>query len=189
MKKLLVQLFTIIIIGAVFSANIAKAQSLSVSEIRIGLMAHSVDRPGPNNEPLNFTRIEDISFEMLFFLPDIDAFTWIGSPRINLGTTINSKGRESKIHLGLTWQAKIFDSGFFVEGTLGGAVHNGALNGVSEPLRNLGSRFLFYEAIGIGYEFSDNLTAILFAEHASNANFVQPNEGISNIGLKMGISF
>ncbi len=186
-KIILLLLFTL------FGLNNANAQSEfqtnPVSEVRLGVMAHSVDRPGPNNEPLNFTRIENISFEVLFRSPEIDAFKWIGSPRINLGTTINTNGRESKIHLGLTWKVQIFETPLFIEGTFGAAVHNGALNGVSEPARNLGSRFLFYEAAGIGMDINDNMNIILFAEHASNANIAQPNEGISNIGVKMGFVF
>ncbi|MCF6343463.1 MAG: acyloxyacyl hydrolase [Devosiaceae bacterium] len=165
------------------------AQNSPISEIRLGIAAHSVDRPGPNDEPLNFTRLEDIAFEVLFFSPDIDAFSWIGSPKINFGTTINTNGRESKIHLALTWQLPIFETGFFVEGTLGAAIHNGAIDGVVEPARRLGSRFLFYEAAGIGYRFNDNMNVIIFAEHASNANLVQPNSGISNIGIKFGYIF
>ncbi len=160
-----------------------------ISEIRAGIMAHSVDRPGPNGEILNLTRLEDVSFEMLFFSPQIVVFKWIGSPKINLGTTINTQGRESEIHLGLTWQAQIFDTGVFVEGTLGGAIHNGALDGVVEPARKLGSRVLFYEAAGIGYNFSDNMNIIVFAEHASNANLASPNMGLSNLGVKFGYKF
>ena len=181
--------FLILFFASTFTASSTNAQNLPISEIRAGIMAHSVDRRGPNNEPLNFTRIEDISFEVLFFSPNIDAFTWMGSPKINLGTTINTNDRESKIHLGLTWQVDIFDTDFFIEGTLGAAIHNGALDGVAEPARRLGSRFLFYEALGIGYNFSDNMNVIIFAEHASNANITFPNDGISNIGVKFGYLF
>jgi len=188
MKKWL-QKFLLFILMAIFAINNAFAQGLAISEIRAGIMAHSVDRPGPNGELLNFTRLEDISFEVLFHSPNIDAFTWIGSPKINFGTTINTQGRESKIHLALTWQAQIFDSSFFVEGTFGVAVHNGAIDGVVEPARRLGSRVLFYEAAGIGMNISDNMNAIIFAEHASNANLSSPNDGISNIGAKIGFVF
>ncbi len=177
-------------LSLVFSANNnALAQEFGISEVRAGIMAHSVDRPGPNGEILNLTRLEDVSFEILFSSPQIDAFKWIGSPKINLGTTINTQGLESKIHLGLTWQAQIFDTGLFVEGTLGAAVHNGALDGVVEPARKLGSRVLFYEAAGIGYNISDNMNIIIFAEHASNANLALPNMGLSNLGVKFGYKF
>ena len=191
-KKLLsILLFSSSILG--MSMSIANAQvnmqGFGISEIRAGVLAHSVDRPGPNDEPLNLTRIEDISFEILFFSPNIDAFKWIGSPRPNLGATINTKGRESKAHFALTWSANIFDSGFFVEGSLGAAIHNGALDGVTEPARKLGTRVLFYEAAGIGYNIGDDFNIILFAEHASNANLASPNKGLSNLGIKLGYKF
>ena len=92
-------------------------------------------------------------------------------------------------HLGLTWQLPIFDSGFFIEGTLGAAIHNGALSGAVAPARNLGCNVLFYEAAGIGTRVADNLNVILSWEHASNGNLCAPNRGLTNIGVKLGYTF
>ncbi len=197
MKNILQKISTIFILTTtIFILGVSNlyaqnnyTQNGFISEFRAGVLFHSVDRPGPNGEALNLTRFEDISFEVLFASPDVDVFRWIGSPRPNFGATINLNGRESKIHLALTWQMQIFESNFFIEGSLGAALHDGAISGVSEPARNLGSRILFYEALGLGMNITNNMNIILFAEHASNANLVQPNNGLSNIGVKLGYKF
>ncbi len=167
----------------------ASAQDFGVAEIRGGFLAHSVDEKGPGGELLNFTRWEDISVELLFQSPDADLFRWIGSPKPNLGATVNFGGRESMIHLGLTWQVPVFDTPVFIEGTFGGALHNGALTNANAPARDLGCSLLFYESAGIGMNVSDNATVMLAWEHASSANICAPNRGLTNIGVKVGYKF
>lgn len=96
-----------------------------VDEIRIGIHAHDVSYAAlPFKFDYDLSQIEDLSFDVLFTSPDIDAFRWIGSPRPDLGVTINLDGQDSLAHLGLTWHLPVFDTPFYVEGTFGGAVHN-----------------------------------------------------------------
>jgi len=169
--------------------NAASAQDFGLAEIRGGFSAHSVDEEGPNGELLNFSRWEDISVDFLFKTPDADLFRWIGSPKPNLGATVNFAGRESMMHLGLTWQVPVFDTPVFIEGTFGGALHNGALTTANAPARELGCSLLFYESAGIGVNVSDNATVMLAWEHASSANICAPNRGLTNIGVKVGYKF
>ena len=138
---------------------------------------------------MNLSRLQDVSFEILFKSPDLDVFRWIGSPRPNVGVTANFAGLESKAHLALTWQLPIFDTAFFVEGSFGAAIHNGALTGAVYPARNLGCLFQFYEAAGIGMHVTDQVNVLLSVEHASTADICTPNRGISNIGVKVGFKF
>lgn len=170
-------------------AGAASAEDFGLYELRGGLMAHSADEPAPNGFVFNFSRLEDVNLDALFYSPNIDAFRWIGSPKINLGGNLNLSGRESHIHLGLTWQVPLGDTPFFVEGTFGGAIHNGNLTNATYPARALGSRVLFYEEIGIGAVFEGGWTALATVEHASNANLAQPNRGLTNMGLKFGKRF
>jgi len=165
------------------------AANFIISEIRAGVLAHSIDERGPNGELLNLSRLEDISFEILFFSPDIDAFRWIGSPRPSLGVTLNLAGRENLAHLGLTWQLPIFETAFFLEGTLGAALHDGALNGATFPARNLGCRVMIYESGGLGMNIGENFTIIAQIEHTSSAKLCMPNEGLTNLGIKVGYKF
>ncbi len=165
------------------------AGDLGISEFRAGVLVHSIDERGPNGEILNLSRLQDVSFEILFRSPDTDFFRWIGSPRPNLGATLNLGGLESMAHLGLTWQVPIFDTPFYIEGTLGAAIHNGAFDGATFPARNLGCLVQFYEAGGIGMNVSDNMTLTLSIEHASTAKLCMPNEGLTNLGVRVGYRF
>lgn len=185
---------------SLFGTLSAQAQSLTtpnpfadvVDEVRIGLHAHDVSNilfPLPWDYKLD--QIEDVSFDVLFKSPDIDAFRWIGSPRPDLGVTINMDGQDSLLHLGLTWQLPIFETPLYLEGAFGGAVHNGYLNGSPDPTRyaNFGCRVNFYERYGIGAHVNENITATLTYEHTSNNGWCERNQGLSNVGLRVGWKF
>ncbi len=179
--------------GAMGQGDVARNMPIPdmfpVSEFRAGILAQSIDEPGPDGFFINLARIEDISFEILFLSPDMDVFRWLGSPRPNMGITINLGGLESMAFLGLTWQVPVLDGSFYLEGTLGGAVQNGILSGASYPARNLGCSVLFYEAAGIGANVFDSMTATLVLEHASSANLCMPNQGLTNLGIRIGYKF
>ena len=164
-----------------------------VDEIRIGISAHDVDYAAL---PFRFSdyklnQIEDLTFDVLFTSPDIDVFRWIGSPRPDLGATINLDGQDSLLHLGLTWHLPVFDTPFYLEGTFGAAANNGYLTGSPDPTRfaNFGCRVNFYERYGIGANLSENVTATVTYEHTSNNGWCQENQGLSNFGVRMGWKF
>ncbi|MBU1175621.1 MAG: acyloxyacyl hydrolase [Alphaproteobacteria bacterium] len=164
----------------------------AVSDLRAGVFAHDVYGNWiPNPLELDFSQIEDIHAEVLLLLPELDAVRWMGSPKLNLGGTVNLDGQESHAHLALTWQVPVFDTPGFVEASIGGAVHNGILTGPPPTApgmaRPLGSRFLFYTSLGIGVNFNENAYGLLSYEHISNAELASPNFGVSNLGIKLGI--
>ena len=182
------------------SGSAAQAQSLLspepfagiVDEIRLGISAHDVSYTlfaKPWEYKLD--QIEDVTFDILFTSPDIDAFRWIGSPRTDLGVTINLDGQDSLAHLSLTWQLPVFDTPFYIEGAFGGAIHNGYLTGSPDPTQraNFGCRINFYERYGVGAHLSENVTASLLYEHSSNNGWCDANQGLSNVGLRMGWKF
>lgn len=162
-----------------------------VDEIRIGLNAHDVHHaalPFLVNE-WRVDRIEDVSFDVLFTSPSLDAFYWIGSPRPEIGATINMAGADSLAHLSLTWQLPVFDTPLYLEASLGGAIHNGELTGAAPGRKNFGCRVNFYERWGVGMNLSDNATATLTYEHTSNNGWCDANDGLSNVGLRLGWKF
>jgi lipid A 3-O-deacylase len=163
-----------------------------VDEIRIGIHAHDVSYAAlPFKFDYDLSQIEDLSFDVLFTSPDIDAFRWIGSPRPDLGVTINLDGQDSLAHLGLTWHLPVFDTPFYVEGTFGGAVHNGYLTGSPDPNEraNFGCRLNFYERYGVGANLSESMTATVTYEHTSNNGWCDANQGLSNFGVRLGWKF
>ena len=162
-----------------------------VSELRLGINAHDVDHaalPFRINE-WKLNQIEDISFDVLFHSPDYDVFRWIGSPRPEVGATINLDGQDSLAHLALTWQLPVFDTPIYLEGSFGAAVNNGALTGAAPGRKNFGCQVNFYERFGIGAHVSENVTATLTYEHTSNNDWCQANDGLSNFGLRVGWKF
>jgi len=186
----------VIVVGggaaAVVGGSVAQAQEFGISEIRAGIFAHKVTGgflPFDPNRWIGLGQIEDINVEILFSSPDNEFFRWLGSPRPRLGASFNIRGVESMANLGLTWQAQVFDTPFFVEGTFGVAVTNGALSGVVAPLSNFGCPVGFYEAASIGINVDENISVMITYEHTSNLNLCSPNDGLSNLGIRFGYKF
>lgn len=162
-----------------------------VDEVRVGLHAHEAHYAliPFDTGAYSLSEVNDVSFDVLFVSPDIDAFRWIGSPRPEIGTTLNFAGKESTAHLALTWQLPVFDTPVFLEGTFGAAIHTGYLTDAPPGRKNLGCRVNFYERFGVGVNLNENTTALLTYEHTSNAELCAANEGYSNLGVRLGVKF
>lgn len=167
------------------------AQGLVLEEFRAGVFAHNAYVGFiPTSTNFDFSRIEDVKFSALFASPEIDAFQWIGSPRIETGATLNLAGRgENILHANLNWQFGLFDTPLYIELGLGGALTDGALTGAAAPARNFGCALNFYESAGIGAHINETMTATLVYEHMSNLDICPPNDGISNVGIQIGFKF
>jgi hypothetical protein len=183
-------------LGAVLSAAVllcggagaAAAQSFGLDEIRGGILAHSVDEPGPGGAVWNFSRIEDANVELLFTPPD--ALWWLGSPRPHVGATVNFGGLESMAYAGLTWTLPLFETPLFIEASFGAALANGAAGGAVAPARNLGCPLMFRESASLGYRFTPEASLMLTLEHASHAGLCgSDNRGLTNMGVRFGWAF
>lgn len=163
----------------------------ATNEVRVGLHAHSTDyRLFPFwVQDFDMSLVEDVSFDLLFASPDIEAFRWVGSPRPEIGMTLNLGEHESLFRTGLTWSVPVFDTPLFLEGTFGGALQTGYVLGAPSGDRNLGCRINFYERFGVGTRLGDNATALITYEHTSNAGLCEANDGFSNLGLRVGWTF
>ncbi len=166
--------------------NSVQAQGFGLSEVRAGVMAHSVDEaPG-----VNLTFVEDLNFEALFASPELDAVWRFGSLRPHVGATLNFGGKESMVYAGLTWQVPIAETPFFFEAGFGGAIHNGDATGAIAPRRNLGCNVLFHEQASLGAHLGQQATVMLTVEHASHAMMCGPeNRGLTNLGVRFGYKF
>jgi lipid A 3-O-deacylase len=167
----------------------ALAQSMWEPELRGGLFGHSVDEPGPSGSFINATRIQDANVELLFSPDWANAFM-IGELRPHVGATLNFGGLESMAYAGLSWTIPVLDTPAFIEGSLGGAIHNGTLSGAVAPLRNLGCPVLFRESASLGWNFSDSASVMVTVEHASHAGLCgDNNRGLTNLGVRFGYRF
>ncbi len=163
------------------SVAFASPAFAGINEVRGGFYAHDMAGPAHEDDGL------DINGEVLF---DSPAFlSWAYAPRPRLGATINTNSDTSFAYLDLGWTID-FTEALFVDLSVGGAVHNGELDGPSAAGENsYGCRANFHESISLGYRVSPAWSVMLTAEHISNAGLCDPNDGLTNVGARVGYSF
>jgi lipid A 3-O-deacylase len=176
--------------GAVLaSASSAFADGGPFDEIRVGAYEHDASVLGHQKE-----QGEDFGVELLF-----RPFDFFGSPRLVVGGLVNDKSETDQAYLGLTWtwdfvHGLLNDAdGLYVEGTLGGGWNDGLLN-VTDPVesqrrKSLGSNVLFREDIDLGYRITPVWSVAISYNHISNADLATRNEGLNDIGLRLGMKF
>jgi lipid A 3-O-deacylase len=152
-----------------------------IDEIDIGGLAHDVPIGDDHRE-----NGVDVNWEALFVSPQFLAPIW--APRPHIGFTVNSLGKNSWGYAGLTWTIPVWDAVFANLG-LGGAIHDGPDNSVTENHVGLGTRVLFHESLEVGYRFNPTWNAGLYLEHVSNADLGSHNPGITDLGFRLGHSF
>jgi hypothetical protein len=154
-----------------------------ISEARIGGSVH--DYWSPETGSANLTG------EILFAKPftPADLFTSYFVPRPHIGGSLNFDDKTSFAYAGLTWTVDITPR-FFIEGSFGGAIHNGSTGRVVPVDRNaLGCSPLFRESGSVGVRLSANWSVMATVEHLSNAGLCSQNRGLTNIGARLGYTF
>lgn len=168
------------------TGNAPSSPSRFLSEFRFGLSAQdpwgSEGRDGSAN----------LTGEILFAKPFTasDLFTSYFIPRPHVGGSLNFDGMTSFAYAGLSWTVDLTPS-LFVEGSLGGAVHNGkgrSPNSIDQH-QQLGCSPLFRESGSVGVRLSANWSLMATVEHLSNAGSCSDNRGLTNIGARVGYSF
>lgn len=166
----------------------ARAADGIVDELKVGVLAHDVNIGGHHKEGG-----ADFNGEILFGSPSF--LKWIFAPRPMIGASINSQRNTDQAYLGLTWTILDFKQiftdrdGIYLNGSLGGAIHDGPLNSTDPAKKQLGSRVLFRESVEIGYEFLPRQSVSVFGDHISDAGLTKHNAGLSNLGVRYGYRF
>ena len=159
-----------------------------INEVKIGVLANDIAFLGRHVEAGT-----DVNLELLFDSPAL--LRAIGSPRPDLGMTINSAGETQRGYAGLTWGVTLIhgllrpDDGVFLNGSLGGAYQDGYTNNPAPQRKELGSPVLFRESIELGYQATARLSLSAFIEHMSNADLAPHNDGMTDAGARLGIKF
>lgn len=154
--------------------------TLKNGQLRGGLVTHGIasDESGT----------QDVNAEWLMPAFDFGA-TGGFSLHPQVGGNFNLQGRTNSAYAGFAGIYQ-FSNGIFVEGDLGGSVNDGYKSAPANSGRSeLGCNQLFREAFVIGVPLTSRLSVMAIAEHMSNANLCQPNNGITNVGMKLGFSF
>jgi lipid A 3-O-deacylase len=155
-----------------------------LSEFRFGFSAQ--DPWGPERGSAN------AAGEVLFAKPftAADLFTSYFVPRPHVGGSLNFDTKTSYAYAGLTWTVDVTPR-VFVEGSLGGALHNGSTDPRFTPpgRQALGCSPLFREAGSIGVRLSDKWSMTATVEHLSNGGTCADNRGLTNVGARLGYAF
>ena len=78
---------------------------------------------------------------------------------------------------------------FFIEGNLGLSLNNGHISTNNDKRKSLGSPLLFRVGAALGYILTEKINVSLQYEHMSNAYIANPNEGMDNVGIRLGYKF
>lgn len=192
MGKTFITLLAAIWLASFSGAAFSQDSGFGIDEVRGGIFYHSVDHAPPDSFLgfIDTTRLQDANVELLFTPIDLGDWNWIGEIRPHVGATLNFGGLESQIYAGLSWTYHVLDGPVFIEGTFGGAIHNGALSGATLPARNLGCQALFRESASLGYDITEQASVMLTVEHSSHAGLCGKNNyGITNLGVRVGWKF
>jgi hypothetical protein len=119
-----------------------------------------------------------------------DLFTSYFIPRPHVGGSLNFDNKTSFAYAGLTWTVDVTPR-VFVEGSIGGALHNGSTNPFYTPSDRtaLGCSPLFRESGSVGVRLSSNWSMMATVEHLSNAGACSENRGLTNVGARLGYAF
>ncbi|SOB59011.1 Lipid A 3-O-deacylase-related protein [Pseudodesulfovibrio profundus] len=152
-----------------------------ISEVRGGVYSHDIDF-------WSFKREQgvDVNGEILFVSPEV--LSVLFAPRPHVGATLNTAGDTSHVYAGLTWEYDMTPD-FFVDLNLGGSAHNGKLDTDDNDRKSFGSSLLFRVGGAVGYRLTSNWNISLQYEHMSNAYIADPNEGMDNLGVRLGYCF
>jgi lipid A 3-O-deacylase len=160
-----------------------------VDEVKAGVLAHDIGFLGGGVEGG-----ADIVGEVLFKSPEF--LHVIGAPRPTIGGSVNTDGKTDYLYFDMTWTATVWrptlrdGEGLYVDGFLGGAVHDGRLVGDdTNGNKNLGTRALFHLGVEAGYHITPVYNLEAYFSHLSNADASSHNPGLNNVGLRAGFKF
>jgi lipid A 3-O-deacylase len=183
--------------AAVLAPAAARAQNITYSEVKLGVLAHDVHFLGGKESGV------DINPEVIFQSPVADAWAvqvppylrWLVQPRPTIGGEINTSGFTDQGYLGLTWTwqlaSDVLQPGDGITFGLfeGPGFNNGDIVATAPDRKSLGSHVLFREAAELGYRINPVWTVSLFIDHVSNAGLARQNESINDVGARLGIRF
>ena len=90
----------------------------------------------------------------------------------------------NSLYAGMTWDRK-WKTAIFLEGFIGGALHDGRLRNANPDRIEFGSRILFRLGAELGWRFTEQHGISLVWDHMSNAGILdEKNQDIDNLGIR-----
>jgi len=179
--------------GADLVASPALIDPADRFDVRLGAFAHGVGSVESGTADING---ELVSPRIPFAVNS----PWnVLVPRVNIGGQGNLDSRTSFVYTGFVWTFPVFD-GFFFEGFVGPAVHNGSLT-PTDTKAGLGCPVLFHAGASLGYRFDEHWSVMGTFSHLSNGKTLfgidcgtnqaasGSNQGLNNYGARIGYTF
>ncbi len=164
----------------------AQAQLLPF-EVRGGVGMSGVTDPGV--ELFDPARLRDANVELLYSIPDLNAWVLLGELRPHLGATVSFAGQEHLVYGGLSWTFRAPLLPVFAEASLGGAWQGGATDPVGTPPR-FGCAALGRAAGSVGLDILPGASLIGTVSHVTDFGLCgTPNDGRTDAMLRIGIRF
>lgn len=120
-----------------------------------------------------------------FRIPGLDT---LGQLRPHIGGNVNLNGDTSQIYAGYSLTLNLTER-VFIEGSFGGMAHNGKHLSATNNRLSLGCSVMFRESASLGVRIYDNWSLVATVSHASNGGLCEPNNGLTNAGVRVGYSF
>ncbi len=174
---------SIIIVPSLLVSAFVYADSESLSEVKIGVMSHDVKNNLKRNHEKGYNIIAEYvasnNYEFLRALPHI-------------GFSISDSNYTSNVYTGLTWKFFLkrlpFGDKLFIELTFGVAINNSEIK-TCKKRQAVGSHVLFRESLSVGAQINQTHNVSFMIDHVSNGRIIEPNPGITDVGIRYGITF
>jgi hypothetical protein len=176
-----------LIVGLMGLAVPAQAQFNLLPEVRAGVGVRGIDGGGNLLDP---ARIGDANVELLFAIPDLNAWSVVGELRPHLGATLGFRGGDSYGYAGLSWTFQAPVLPVFVEASAGGVVRSAMFSAPqNDPSRNFGCGVGLRVAGSVGVNLPLGTTVIGTVEHLPDFGACGVARANTNVGLRLGWRF
>ena len=154
----------------------------TIAEIRVGVFGADLE-PGGGGDGKAALNVELLT-DHLGEPESASIFERLLHPRLHLGATINpDSDGVNQAYAGLTWDYPL-SSGLFVETSFGTALHDGGTSGNNSD--SYGCTLQFRESLSLGVSLNEHLRVMATVDHMSNAGLCDENQGLTNVGVRLG---
>jgi hypothetical protein len=153
-----------------------------IDEFRFGILAADLEEGGGSDDTIAINA--EILTPPLGYAADKTILDIFLHPRLHLGANINTDSDAvNQAYAGVTWDFPLTDT-LFLEASFGGAVHDGETDG-DDP-DSFGCTLNFRESLSLGMVLAENLNVMLTVDHMSNGGLCDQNQGLTNVGVRVG---
>ncbi|HEV2335723.1 MAG TPA: acyloxyacyl hydrolase [Stellaceae bacterium] len=175
----------------------ARAQNLTYSEVKLGVLGHDVGFLKGKEGGV------DLNPEIIWQSPVSDAWAatvpdylrWAVQPRPTIGGEINTSGFTDQAYVGATWTWQLAGNvlqpgdGIVLSYFFGPSFNDGEVKATAPNRKSLGSFVLFREALELGYQITPVYEISALLDHVSNGGLAKQNQSINDFGARFGIRF